>query len=111
MDTKISEATLRKRKQRQAKREAGCKDKTVTLSPHYQSVVKEIEAYTGRNDFSRLVVDLLAAYHEKLQRHQKQYACCGKCHEPYQVGGSCVLQGDAQCQYTVGGQRYQEMKP
>ncbi|ELW1709093.1 hypothetical protein QMT39_003197 [Vibrio cholerae] len=107
----VSPETLRKRKSRDRLRKNGFVTKSVTLSPFYQEAVKEILEHTGCEDFQRLVLDMLNAYHKKIQAHKQKHACCGKCGDPFVKGGSCVFEGDSSCQYSRSGQRAREMKP
>lgn len=107
----VSPTTLRKRAERERKRAAGMKEKKVTLSPWYQQITDEIMDYTEHRDFNALVLDLLKAYHTKVEAHKARHQCCGKCGDTYKKGGSCVFEGDYQCQYSHGGKRNKELKP
>ena len=107
----VSPATLRKRQERERKRLAGMQDKSVTLSPMRQQQVMEVMAHMGVTDFQTLATMLLDAQYRKLQAHQARHQRCGKCGDPYQVGGSCVFEGDHACQYTHKGQRHKELLP
>ncbi|OCH31821.1 hypothetical protein A6E13_16495 [Aliivibrio fischeri] len=106
-----SDQTLRKRAERERKRAAGLKDRSVTLSPHYQAITQEILDYTGITDFNELTQALIKAYHQKVTAHKQKHQCCGKCGDPYKPGGACVFEGDYYCQYSHGGQYKQELKP
>lgn len=104
-------ATERKRQSRAKRKAAGFSRPEVPLSPAYQAMAKDLIAYTGKEDFPDLVKSLVKAYHVKMQAHQARHQCCGRCGDPYRVGGSCVFEGDYDCMYSHGGRREQEMKP
>ncbi len=107
----VSPEAQRKRAERARKKEAGFVNKEVALSPFYQDAVREILEHTGIKDFQRLTLDLIKSYHEKVQAHKARHVCCGKCGAPYDAEGSCVLDGDSQCQYSRTSQRNKELKP
>ncbi len=104
-------ATLRKRAERERRRAANQVNKNVTLSPSNQTILDEVMSYTGRRNFSALMVDLLLAYHGKVTEHKRDHACCGKCGDPYQLNGHCLFKGDSACQYSVSSDSQRALKP
>lgn len=110
-DSSLSPEAQRKRQERERKRAAGMKEKTVTLSPYYQQMSDEILAYTGHKDFQALIIDLLKGYYIKVSAHKNKHERCGKCGDPYVKDGSCVFEGEQACQYSRNSQRNKELKP
>ncbi|EHZ2727223.1 hypothetical protein L7E35_004910 [Vibrio parahaemolyticus] len=107
----VSPEALRKRQERERKRNAGMVDKTVTLSQARQAQLDEVLDYMGVDSFQRLAILLLDAQYQKVVAHKQRHQCCGKCGDPYRPGGSCVFEGDYRCQYTHQGQRHKELLP
>lgn len=108
---RVSPQTLRKRQERERKRNAGMVEKSVTLSPERQRQLAEMLEYMEVDSAQTLMVMLLDAHYQKIQAHQQRHQCCGKCGDPYQKDGSCVFEGDHRCQYTHKGKRHKELLP